>query len=158
MKSLNDLYLDICEAIASNAALDTWSNTYYGQGHTVYMGWDVENLPQQSDCPVIGVVPFMQRRGRDTARVSYGFSFFTCIYDDTLVTGAYTNLQEFTGVRRSEEMRKLVQDAVVAVDMGNALIGPVESAYEPVEDFPLFEVFFDMTISDDITLGTDPLA
>jgi hypothetical protein len=68
-----------------------------------------------------------------------------------------SNITEYSGVTRSETLRKYVENVIAGIDIGNAEMARIEVEYDPTELFPMFWVSMLVTIIEEHTLGCDPL-
>lgn len=144
-------------AVASDSDLNGWSNIQYSRDVTVYKNIDVRELPQSDECPYVVFVQDSKSVGHQVTEKSQSIRVFCCLYDETSVTGPLTNIIEYSGIDRIETMRKYVETAIAGVDIGNASLKEIDIGYETIEVFPYFEATMIVTITEQWTLGSDPL-
>jgi len=156
--NINELTVDFAEAVAKNTALETWCQAQYALDHTVYAGLDIRNPPKDSDCPYVVLYPVRKEFGQHRREKLHEFEVVSCLHDTTTrVHEDALNLVEYTGVQNIETMRKLVEDAISGVDIGNLTLSVVAVDYEMIESFPFFMCGMVIQVWEGVTIGSDPL-
>jgi len=155
---INELTVDFAEAVAQDAAIKAWCQGQYSEDHTVYAGLDIRNPPQDSDCPYVVLYPVRKEFGQHRREKFHEFEVVGCLHDTTTRSHAgISNLTEFTGVQNIETFRKLVEDAIAGVDIGNLTLAVIAVDYEIIESFPFFMCGMVIQVWEGVTIGSDPL-
>ncbi len=141
--------------VAAHPALTTWANTTYGRSHKIFVNFDKRNPPGEAECPFVVIYPMSKTAGISVGEKKHAFEVDCCIYDES--TRSTGQIIEYNSVRRIEEMRKLVENVLVATDLGNALMQTVDIEYDVIESFPFAWAGMVIEISELFTLGSDPL-
>lgn len=145
-------------ALANDAAVDNWANLTYGQTHTTYVNIDIRNPPGEDDCPYIVFYPTSKTMGSKSARKQHRFDVICCIHDSESETNPESNIVEYKGVVRIWEFRKLVEDALDGMSIGNALIDLVEVEYDTMDSFPFMIAAVAVDIGEEHLIGANPLS
>jgi hypothetical protein len=61
-------------------------------------------------------------------------------------------------VKNCEAMRKLIETAVVGINLGNAKVSQMHVQYHNIDSFPFFTAEMTFWISEPMTLGCDPFS
>jgi len=155
---INVLSESIKDALATDTSISTWSQAVYGRAHKLYVNADVRDLPAEDDCPYIAFYPSRKKAGHAVIYKEHGFIITSCIYDDASRINPEGNIIEYLGVSRLEDFRKLVENALAAMDIGNALLNTVDIEYETIEFFPFMLVVMDIGIGGvHIAIGENPM-
>lgn len=155
--NINTLLADIAQQIALDAELDAWCMDTYGRNCKVLVNYDTRNPPGESDCPFVAIYPGAKRAGQAVAVKEHVIDIGCCIHDEASVVHPETNMTEYKGVQRIEVMRKYVEDAVAGTSMGNALVAAVDIEYDTIDMFPFMVAAMAVTITEDVTIGSDAL-
>lgn len=128
----------IRDAIKDAATIESWCDDAYDQGHTLYVGVDVDDPPPQTDYPVIVVIPFDQDRSIDQ-----DFGLMTVIIDYAVYDETKTrtdNVVELAGVENILAFRAVVEGVLFAstTDFGGAWIESAPETLDVIENFPIF--------------------
>lgn len=153
---INTLIETFSEAIAADDDLKAWSNLYYSQDHQVFVNVDVRDMPGESDCPYVGLLPVSKFVGKAVSTKEHSLGVFCCIHDSSSVTTPL-NIVKFKGVERIEEFRKLVEDVIVANAPTNILMAEVEIDYDTITEFPFMTADMLVKLTEPVTLGSDYL-
>ena len=154
---VNTLFETAKDALSQNSALTTWANATYSQQHKVYANVDVRTPPGEDDCPYVAFYPATKIVGDSAARKNHAFEFICCINDDTLATNDETNVVEYAGVQRLETFRKLVEDAISGMSIGNVALDMITIEYDTIESFPFMLAAMSISFGEAQLIGVDPL-
>jgi hypothetical protein len=128
------------DVMKNATAISTWCNTNYHTGHTIYIGYDENNPPEQDEYPVIVISPVEQDR---SLAVDYGPMMIEIGYgiiDDTRTTAG--NVITYTGLINIMAFRALVEGVLFGLNpvtsLGGAWIESAHEMIEPVEAYPVF--------------------
>jgi hypothetical protein len=128
----------IRDAIKDQTEINAWTILNYDRHHKVYIGYEEENPPAQTDYPLIVLSPIGQTRSTNK---DYGEMFILGAYG-LYETGKTTagNVVTYTGVKRVLEYRETVEDVLFdsSTDYGGAWIESADEDIEPLELFPFF--------------------
>jgi hypothetical protein len=156
--NINDLIVDFAEAVAEDITIKAWCQIHYSSDHKVYVGIDMRSPPQESDCPYVILYPERKELGQHRREKFHEFEIISCLYDTSARSHAgVSNLVEYTGIQNIETFRKMVEDAVSGVDIGNLAMAFVAVDYETIESFPFFMCGMVVQIWEGVTIGSDPL-
>ena len=87
-----------------------------------------------------------------------GVQVVCCVYDETSRVRGDDRVTEYNAQERIDQMKDYVRDALVGASIGNAVVRTMESEYDTVDQFPFVTVSTVYTVSEPVTIGTDPLA
>ncbi len=156
--NINTLLNSISEAIAGNIDLLAWANVTYGQDHTVFVNLDSRGLPGESKCPYAALYPLTRSGGVGKSIKPHTFQVVCTVYDrETGTHPGFNNIIEYEGVQRLEAFRKLVENAITTVDLGNLWIDSVNVDYETIESFPFMLCGMEINIFEAVLIASDPL-
>jgi hypothetical protein len=155
--NINTLLDDLSNAIAVDSETATWCQSTYGRDHQVYVNLDDREPPAASGCPYVTLWPDSKKVGRGIGQKQHTIEVVCVIHDESSRTRSEDNVIEYEGVKRLETFRKHVETAIAAVDMGNALLDELDIEYDPVSEFPFMAADMVITITDEWTIGSDPL-
>jgi hypothetical protein len=156
MADMNTLLQALRDGIADATAIKTWCTTNYTRNHTVYVGLDQENPPDDDAYPIVSLYPISKGAGNSEEEKKHVFGVMLGIYDTALATGGKTNVVEYKGVQNIEAFRKLVAAAISAA-LTTVRITDVAIAYEALELFPYFLCEQQFTAVEDTEFGDDLL-
>lgn len=157
--NVNTLISDIVETVAEDTAVKNWSEHYYGRIHQVFENIDLRNPPGSGECPYVFAAPDYKSCGQTQRQRAHRVRIGCCIYDETKEAhDTIPNLTQFRGAQRIEELRKLVETAVVAIDVGNGVWGEIEIEFDTISQFPFHKCEMVVTMTEPVTLGSDFLA
>ena len=151
MSDMNALLTSIRDAIASNAAIKTWTQATYTKDHKVFVGVDTRNPPAESDCPCVVLSPSEKVGGNSEDVIAHVFNVSCEIIEETSTTSG--NKVEYDGVQYIETFRQKVLAAVNGV--AGIRITKVETAYETIMFFPSFMCDMQITIEQETEFGDD---
>lgn len=153
--NINTLIESFKTAISTSADLNQWCVATYDRAPKVYINIDNRNPPGEEECPFCVIHPVSKRVGFGVSTKRHSFEVDCCIYDEsTRTTG---QVVEYNSVRRIEEFRKLVENAIAAIDIDPALLEEIDIEYEFIESFPFAWAGMTIGLSEDFILGTDSL-
>ena len=156
--NINTLTDNIAEAVAGDSGISSWSNTNYSTDHTVFINVDGDDLPGSDYCPYVIVVPDRKAAGQRTSQREHTVDVICCISDDsTRAHAGYTNIVDYQGSYNLEAFRKLVETAIVGVDVGNGTVD-FELEFDTISVFPLMWCFMRVLVLEPVTMGSDYLA
>lgn len=155
--NINTLLTNYAQNIAIDVDIKAWCNVTYGRNHKVYINYDERDRPGENDAPFVAIYPINKTVGQTIRTQSHGFELVCGIYDESVKVHAETNITEYEGVQRIEIFRKLVEDAIIATDIGNARVDKAEIDYETIETFPFMLALMDIEVINELTLGSEPM-
>jgi len=156
--NINTLTVDFAEAVAQDADLKTWCQINYSSDQAVYAAMDVRNPPGDTDCPYVILYPVRKEFGQHRREKLHEIEVVGCLHDTTTRSHAgVSNLTEYTGVQNIETYRKLIEDAIAGVDIGNLTLAVIAVDYEMIESFPFFMCGIVVQVWEGVTIGGDPL-
>lgn len=168
-------------AVAGDSALETWCQAKYGQSVSVYVGMDMRNPPGEDDYPLVHIVASGKVAGQSLAAIDHRFSVVCGVHDtrSESSTDAWTDhagdiwvdeggdvwvdhetnagIVQSYGVTYVEELRALVQTAITGAVPAGCWVERIEVDYESVEMYPFFLAGMEITVSQPVYQGGDPL-
>lgn len=154
---INTLLDTIETTLANDTALRNWANVTYGRTQKVYINVDTRNMPAEGDCPYVAAYPASKSVGARTDRKSHRIEMVFCINDDTASIDAENNIVKYEGVARVEEFRKLAEDALAAMDIGNVMIDRIDIEYDTIDSFPFMVAAMSAEFGEQHLISSDPL-
>lgn len=151
--SLMDVVDKVVTALSTNAALIAWADATYDKTITILVGLDERNRPGPETCPLILVRPESQSLGQGAAEMQHRVQIDWAVYDDATTTSG--TVTEYTGVRRIDEMGRLVWDALKAGVSDEVAMDRSEYVLETVERFPMLLGGMDITINVPQLIGAE---
>ncbi|MGB3212447.1 MAG: hypothetical protein WBB19_17235 [Desulforhopalus sp.] len=132
-------------ALADSETLASFCQARYSKEQTVQLGVDLDNLPPESDFPIIMVGVVGGREGRAVDNQSAQFVITCGILDesDPVVSG---RLKKYRQIADLEEFRLLVVAVIEAGDLAGGYVSDVEIENDPLELFPIFSTNMVVTI------------
>lgn len=129
--------------LSTDSALLNWCGEHYGRMPTIQVGLDQRNPPEPEECPLILVRPATQRTGDED--IGNALQIDWAVYDERVqITGL---VKEYVGVRRVDEMGRLILAALEAGLPAVLSMATTEYVLETVERFPLLLGNMDITIN-----------
>ena len=154
---VNTLLENMRSVLAQDVQLSDWSNLTYGQTHKIYVNMDTRVPPGEDDCPYIAFYPTGKTAGDSVTRKRHIFEIICCIYDSTSEINPDGNITEYEGVSRIEDFRKMAEDALGDMNIGNVHLDVVDIEYDTIESFPFMMAAMEVTFGQDRLIGVDPL-
>ncbi len=162
--NINTLLDRICVAVAQDTDIKNWCLLNYGKTHTAYYDLDQRNYPDGSNCPYVFAAPDTKDVGR-VKSVREQSVEVGCLVDASAHSTDATfeadddipNLYRFPGSKRIEEFRKLVETAIMGIDIGNASWSVVGTIYDTIGSYPYIKAEMQFELIETVTLGSDPL-
>lgn len=151
---LNTLISALSTAMAADAATKAWSNTNYGQDHTVFENMDARDVPEDDDCPMAMIRPANRSGGLSQPQKQHVIYVDSVVYDTAMVTTS--GVRVFTGGRNVEAFRKLIFTAIKAAIPSGCWISTVSVDYDTIEQFPYHWCGMTVEIAQEQTIGSDP--
>lgn len=151
--SLMDIVDKISATLAADAELTAWADEKYEKAVTILVGLDERNKPGPASCPLILIRPDRQGLGQSVAGMDHRVQIDWAVHDDTVTTTG--SVTEYTGVRRVDEMGRLIWDALRGGISGHVAIDQAEYVLETVERFPLLLGGMDITINVPQLIGAE---
>jgi hypothetical protein len=106
------------DALAKDAAIQTWCSALYARPHVVAVGWDVRAPFSESDCPGLLLLPNAHRFGQDVATRQPSVILAAFVHDalveTPVISGSIVRVREARGVRKAEELAMLAWSSAVA--------------------------------------------
>lgn len=133
-------------AIAADATLKAWCAANYGQHQWVYEGFDPENPPPQDRYPMVAILPDNRLTGRSRDDEEIGLLLIFGVVDETATESTTSRTVIYRGAANCIAMRRLVLAAADAADLDDGIIVSAAAEYEPLLEFPLFQVWQSLTI------------
>lgn len=156
--NINTLTIDFAEAVAQDTDLRTWCQIHYSSDQSVYAAMDMRDPPQDSDCPYVVLYPVRKEFGQHRREKIHEIEVVGCLHDTSTRSHAgVSNLTEYTGVQNIETFRKLIEDAIAGVDIGNMTLSVIAVDYEMIESFPFFMCGMVIQVWEGVCIGGDPL-
>lgn len=151
--SLMDIVDKIVAVLAADAALTAWADDKYDTTVTILIGLDERNRPGQELCPLILIRPDRQDLGQSVTEMQHRVQIDWAVHDDAVTTTG--TVTEYTGVRRVDEMGRLIWDALCAGISSHVVMDASEYVLETVERFPLLLGGMDITINVPCVIGAE---
>lgn len=151
--SLMDIVDKISAVLAADAALIAWANEKYNKALTVLVGMDERNRPGPDACPLILIRPERQDLGQSIGESSHRIQIDWAVFDETVTTTG--TVTEYTGVRRVDEMGRLIWDALRSGISNHVAMDQSEYVLETVEKFPLLIGGMDIAINVPQLIGAE---
>jgi len=156
--NINTLTVDFAEAVAESDVIRAWCQIAYSSDHAVYAGMDARNPPGEDDCPYVVLYPVRKQFGQHQREKFHEIEVVGCLHDTTTRSHAgVANLTEYTGVQNIEAFRKLIEDSIADVDIGNLTLSVIAVDYEMIESFPFFMCGMVIQVWEGVCIGSDPL-
>lgn len=117
----SDLLILLGTKIEESQELKDWSQTHFGKDHTVYIGIDQENPPEETDYPLIVIFYIERIRGESDKRITYSAEIGAGIFKEGVVFPDQTenpNLKSYAGLPLVEEFRELLEDVLLYSKIG----------------------------------------
>lgn len=154
---INTLIDSLAESIASDTDVLSWSNSTYNRDHQVMVSIDTRTPPGEDECPFVIIYPISKVAGQGISSKAHSIEVDCCIYDDTEDSWSGSNVKGFSGVKRIETFRKLIETAIVKTNIGNGIFNQFDIEYDTIESFPFHWAGMIVDISEDWVTGSDPL-
>jgi len=123
------------DTIHDDSDTQNWCQSNYGRVHTVHVGIDTDKPPAQDQYPIVHIFPVRKTMGYDQDEQGHVVNITCGVYNaDTLDTGK-ENAVELKGISHVEEFRKLVETAVVGMNISGIFLDMVDVTYETVRIF-----------------------
>ena len=151
--SLMDIVDKIVTVLAADAALTAWADAKYDKTVTILVGMDERNRPGPDACPLILIRPERQDLSQSAAEQSHRVQVDWAVFDDTVTTTG--TVTEYTGVRRVDEMGRLIWAALQSGISSHVIMDQSEYVLETIEKFPLLLGGMDITINVPQIIGAD---
>lgn len=151
--SLMDIVDKISTVLAADTALTAWAGDKYDATVTILVGMDERNRPGPDLCPLILIRPDRQDLGQSVTQMQHRLQIDWAVHDDTVTTTG--TVTEYTGVRRVDEMGRLIWDALCSGISGHVAMDQAEYVLETVERFPLLLGGMDITITVPQVIGAE---
>lgn len=151
--SLMDIVDKIVTVLAANAALIAWADDKYGKALTILVGMDERNRPGPESCPLILIRPERQDLSQSSSEQAHRVQVDWAVFDDTVATTG--TVTEYTGVRRVDEMGRLIWAALQSGISTHVAMDQSEYVLETIEKFPLLLGGMDITINVPQLIGAD---
>lgn len=166
---MNTIIAAMRDAAAQDDAVNAWCSATYGQVQKVFVGIDPKDPPHGPDIATAGTatdgtgdypctVLFPSSKTVGTAQdfLVHQFAATVGIYDDSKADDLDTNVIQYNGVTRIEEVRKLVETAMIAAAAAlNLRVTDLQITYAPIELFPYFMADMDFTLNQETEFGDD---
>ncbi|MDO9584745.1 MAG: hypothetical protein Q7J24_16820 [Desulfomicrobium sp.] len=143
--SLMDIVDKISAVLAADAELAEWADENFDKTVTILVGLDERNRPGPASCPLILIRPDGQGLGQSSGQIEHRVQIDWAVHDATVTTAG--GITEYTGVRRVDEMGRLIWSALCAGISGHVAMDQAEYVLETVERFPLLLGGMDITIN-----------
>jgi hypothetical protein len=151
--SLMDVVDKISAVLAADAALAAWADDKYDTTVAILVGMDERNRPGPELCPLILIRPDRQDIGQSVTQMQHRVQIDWAVHDDTVTTAG--TVTEYTGVRRVDEMGRLIWDALCSGISDHVAIDQSEYVLEIVENFPMLIGGMDITINVPQLIGAE---
>lgn len=151
--SLMDIVDKISTVLAADAALIAWADDKYDKVLTILVGMDERNRPGPDACPLILIRPERQDLGQSIGESSHRIQIDWAVFDDTVTTSG--TVTEYTGVRRVDEMGRLIWAALCEGISPQVAMDQAEYVLETVEKFPMLLGGMDITINVPQLIGAE---
>ena len=151
--SLMDIVDKMTAVLAADAALTDWADDKYDKAVTILIGLDERNRPGPEACPLILIRPDRQDTGQSVTEMKHRVQIDWAVHDDTVTTTG--TVTEYTGVRRVDEMGRLIWAALCAGISSHVAMDQAEYVLETVERFPMLLGGMDITINVPQLIGAE---
>ncbi len=139
--------------LASDTDLAAWVDEKYDKTLTILVGLDERNRPGPESCPLILIRPDGQGLGQSSGQIDHRVQIDWAVHDDAVTTTG--GVTEYTGVRRVDEMGRLIWDALCSGISSHVAMDQAEYVLETVERFPLLLGGMDITINVPQLIGAE---
>ncbi len=152
-----EFYVTIVEALAHNSDLADWSTTYFGAACEVYAGLDNDDLPDdKSSAPRIVLAYPGKVASQENRDVTWRLAVWLIIDAAAAKIRAEDRLHELIGVELIFDMITKVQAVVIAALPANWFLA-VEDEVDLIGMRPEIHGYMELTFTEHITIGTDPM-
>lgn len=151
---INSLIQTFTTAVSSQADLDAWAVTQYGQGVAVYENIDLRNPPPPDDCPLV-VFSHAEKTGGMQTSKSHVIGVDILVHDDRVDTDD-NGVVIYYGGRTAETLRQRVLAKITDIIPGNLFLESVTVQYDPIAQFPYMFVDMTLTILEENLIGSNP--
>ncbi len=153
----NLITLAMQEAAATDVLFLTWCNvTYDGKTPTVQIGINVEDLPPQSDFPLVALSYAGKEGGTSEEFEELIYAVTFAIVDEAapITTG---NKKTYKQQIDLESGRQLLVKALAGVDFDGGYVSKVDVENDPLELFPIFSTNMAVTVTRPYVFREDKL-
>ena len=161
--NITTLLNQIRDAIKNSSAIAAWCVANYGQVHTLAKGMDERDPLAEASYPAVCVFQAGRRAGYQLEAQENTIAVNCGIHDTSKTTSTVEldegddSVIEFSGIDNIEAFRKLVENEITALVIGNGdVIEELNVEYDPIESFPFFIARQEFRISHDYSQGDDP--
>lgn len=153
MITLEQIVDRAASVLAADSALASWCQTTYGRAPLIMIGIDERNLPGCENCPMILISPDRQQVGQESDAWEHVFQIDWAVCDETVTESG--GVRVLVGVRRVDQLGRLIWAALVANFSANVLMNQSDYALATVERFPLLLGGMDITLAVPRFMGAD---
>lgn len=128
---------NICNALADSAEITSFCQATYQKDQTIQNGVDFDELPGESDYPIIMIAEVGGLGGRvqDTLSAKYVLNLGIIDRSEPVIAG---RVKKYNQVANLETFRELALTAIEAADLLGAHVAEADYENDPVELFPVF--------------------
>lgn len=139
--------------LAADTELAAWVDEKYDKPLTILVGLDERNRPGPDSCPLILIRPESQGLSQSASEQSHRVQVDWAVFDDAVTVAGTVTV--YTGVRRVDEMGRLIWDALRSGISSHVAMDQAEYVLETVERFPLLLGGMDITINVPQVIGAE---
>lgn len=105
-------------AFETNKALQEWCMATFSKAPKILLGFNEENLPPDSDYPLIAIFGAERQRGEDSNKTIFVAEVGFGVYNADVTPNSETNSETQDGLLQVEEFRAYGEEAVLAAIKG----------------------------------------
>lgn len=131
-----DLLHALRDAINDNGALTAWCLAVANRRHTIFVGVDERNPPDESQYPLVHLYPMSESGGAYSEAERYVLGCTIGFHDESQHEPVASGISELESVAGMPVFAKLVQAAINSAIPAEFSLADVSVEYETVEFFP----------------------
>lgn len=136
MGNVTDLAVQCLNAVAADAAVDSFCQQAYGRGPSLIHGIDPENPPGQGAYPIVAVTDAVRSTSLARNAEEYTLGFLVAVNNETVTTAG--GLTTYRGMVEAGDLSELVEAAVIAMLRRRFPRISLEAETGVESDYPLF--------------------
>lgn len=153
---LYDFYNTFITAVASDSSTDEWALRYFGKQISVFVDLQSGELPTAAEMPYIIIHTPEAIKDQNRRSNEYLLALDIALDKDSLAIRTENNVEQPAGIELILDLVTLVIAAVKAALPANTTFGYRMSA-DTLGSLPQIYGYVDLTFTEEITIGTDPL-
>lgn len=111
MKNVIEIGEILRDSVATNQALQDYSNSEFSTNTTVFLGRNVENMPKAEECPIVIIQSTESSSLSEVSEmIPTSFLCFSYVHNEEIIDG--TNSKTYAGFQQAEMLRELAMFAI----------------------------------------------